>query len=448
MYTINNLFQIGSELDPSVLLKEANSTILPKQENKSKLEELEKFLTSLFYGSQENNNKNFQELLNKNIMTYLEGKIQKNILPKIENLLSSDRVEINLNSDNSDKIELTDWVSYSHKEYIKEETILLRLKQVEDKLSSLKNDNSLYQKYETLSKELQNFEKQTKSLRGKEYVYWINDQNKDLIDRIDNLYKELTYFSSLPIPPDALGEIFEKALSAFTIYVKNYGVENVDKIVEETFNQKTTGNEIAYRGKFKDISIIGKNQSKLKINSTFAGRKGKADVTLKLDLPNIENSSFKVSAKNWGILDGKDFGNINLWDALARSSQHYGQTMGYGIQMIRGKYKKITLHQWARMCILLDSLAGYSQKNNYADTIIINDRGNKKIRVYLISNIIDNYYNQKSKQFIIGYNDNNIPEILSNGIPPRTHLGPQLAKLQSNMREVSLKVSAGILNLA
>mgnify|MGYP004576832299 CR=1 FL=1 len=80
-----------------------------------------------------------------------------------------------MTGDNSDKIELTDWVSYSHKKYIEEKTILLRLEQVKNKLSFLKNDNSLYQKYETLLKELQNFEKQAKSLRGKEYVYWIND---------------------------------------------------------------------------------------------------------------------------------------------------------------------------------------------------------------------------------------------------------------------------------
>ena len=443
MYSVNELFQFGSELDPSVLLNEANKKF---QQKNIEEKEIGNFLTNIFYGDQENSKK-FQELLNKNIMAYLENKIQ-GIQPKIENLLSSDRIEINSSGDNLDKIELTDWVSYSHKKYIEEKTILLRLEQVKNKLSSLKNDNSLYQKYETLLNELQNFEKQSKSLRGKEYIYYINDQNKDLINRIDNLYKELTYFSSLPIPLYALGEIFEKALSAFAIYIKNYSAENIDKIVEEVFNQKTTGSEIAYRGEFKDISIAGKNQSKLKIGSTFAGKQGKADIKLELDLPNIGNSSFQVSAKNWGILNGKDFGNINLWDALARSSQHYGQVMGYGVQMIRGKYKKITLHQWARMCILLDSLMGYSQKNNYADTIIINDRGNKKIRVYSISNIINNYYNQKSKQFIIGYNDNNMPEILSSGIPPKTHLGPQLAKLQSNMREVNLKVSAGILKLA
>lgn len=443
MYTINDLFQIGRELDPSVLLKEANKKF---QEKNIEEKEIGKFLTSIFYGNQENN-KNFQELLNKNIMVYLESKIQ-NIQPKIENLLSSDRVEINLTGDNSDKIELTDQVSYSHKKYIEEKTILLRLEQVKNKLSFLKNDNGLYQKYEILSKELQNFEKQAKSLRGKEYVYWINDQNKDLIDRIDNLYKELTYYSSLPIPPDVLGEMFEKALYTSAMYIKNYSAENIDKIVEEAFNQKTIGNEIAYRGEFKDISIIGKNESRLKIGSTFAGKKGKMDVELKLDLPNIRESSFKVSAKNWGVFDGKDFGDINLWDALIRSSQHYGQTMGYGVQMIRGKYKKTILHQWARMCILLDSLMGYSQKNNYADTIIINDRGNKKIRVYSINSIINNYYSQKNKQFINGYNDNNIPETLSNDIPPKTHLGLQLSKLQSNMRELKLKVSAGILNLA
>ena len=443
MYSVNELFQFGSELDPSVLLNEANKKF---QQKNIEEKEIGNFLTNIFYGNQENSKK-FQELLNKNIMAYLENKIQ-GIQPKIENLLSSDRIEINSTGDNSDKIELTDWVSYSHKKYIEEKTILLRLEQVKNKLSFLKNDNSLYQKYKTLLNELQNFEKQAKSLRGKEYIYYINDQNKDLINRIDNLYKELTYFSSLPIPLYALGEIFEKALSAFAIYIKNYSAENIDKIVEEAFNQKTTGSEIAYRGEFKNISIMGKNQSKLKIGSTFAGKQGKADIKLELDLPNIGNSSFKVSAKNWGMLDGKDFGNINLWDALARSSQHYGQVMGYGVQMIRGKYKKITLHQWARMCILLDSLMGYSQKNNYADTIIINDRGNKKIRVYSISNIINNYYNQKSKQFIIGYNDNNMPEILSSGIPSKTHLGPQLAKLQSNMREVNLKVSAGILKLA
>ena len=443
MYSVKELFQFGSELDPSVLLNEANKKF---QQKNIEEKEIGNFLTNIFYGNQENSKK-FQELLNKNIMAYLENKIQ-GIQPKIENLLSSDRIEKNSTGDNSDKIELTDWVSYSHKKYIEEKTILLRLEQVKNKLSLLKNDNSLYQKYETLLNELQNFEKQAKSLRGKEYVYYINDQNKDLINRIDNLYKELTYFSSLPIPLYALGEIFEKALSASAVYIKNYSVENVDKIVEEAFNQKTTGSEIAYRGEFKDISIVGKNQSKLKIGSTFAGKQGKADIKLELDLPNIGNSSFKVSAKNWGMLDGKDFGNINLWDALARSSQHYGQVMGYGVQMIRGKYKKINLHQWARMCILLDSLMGYSQKNNYADTIIINDRGNRKIRVYSISNIINNYYNQKNKQFIIGYSDNNMHEILSNGIPPKTHLGPQLAKLQSNMREVNLKVSAGILKLA
>lgn len=443
MYSVDDLFKIGSGLDPSVLLNEANKKFQSKDIEEK---EIGNFLTNIFYGNQENN-KNFQELLNKNIMAYLESKIQ-NIQPKIENLLSSDRVEINLTGDNSDKIELTDWVSYSHKKYIEEKTILLRLEQVKNKLSFLKNDNSLYQKYETLLKELQNFEKQAKSLRGKEYVYWINDQNKNLIDRIDNLYKELTYYSSLPIPPDALGEIFEKALYTSAMYIKNYSAENIDKIVAEAFNQKTTGNEIAYRGELKDISIIGKNESKLKIASTFAGKKGKMDVELKLDLPNIGESFFKVSAKNWNVFDGKDFGDINLWNALIRSSQHYGQTMGYGAQVIRGKYKKTILHQWARMCILLDSLMGYSQKNNYADTIIINDRGNKKIRVYSINNIINNYYNQKNKQFIIGYNDNNIPEILSNGILPRTHLGPQLAKLQGNMQEVKLKVSAGILNLA
>ena len=443
MYSINELFQFGSELDPSVLLNEANKKF---QQKNIEEKEIGNFLTSIFYGNQENSKK-FQELLNKNIMAYLENKIQ-GIQPKIENLLSSDRIEINSTGDNSDKIELTDWTSYSHKKYIEEKTILLRLEQVKNKLSFLKNDNSLYQKYETLLNELQNFQKQAKSLRGKEYIYYINDQNKDLINRIDNLYKELTYFSSLPIPLYALGEIFEKALLASAVYIKNYNVENVDKIVEEAFNQKTTGSEIAYRGEFKDISIVGKNQSKLKIGSTFAGKQGKADVKLELDLPNIGNSSFKVSVKNWGMLNGKDFGSINLWDALARSSQHYGQVMGYGVQMIRGKYKKINLHQWARMCILLDSLMGYSQKNNYADTIIINDRGNKRIRVYSISNIINNYYNQKNKQFIIGYNDNNMSEILSSGIPPKTHLGPQLAKLQSNMREVNLKVSAGILKLA
>ena len=95
MYSVNELFQFGSELDPSVLLNEANKKF---QQKNIEEKEIGNFLTNIFYGNQENSKK-FQELLNKNIMTYLENKMQS-IQPEIENLLASDRIEINSTGDN------------------------------------------------------------------------------------------------------------------------------------------------------------------------------------------------------------------------------------------------------------------------------------------------------------------------------------------------------------
>lgn len=446
MYTINDLFQIGSELDPSVLLKEANSTILLKQENKSKLEELEKFLTSLFYG-EGRKNKYFQKILNENITKYLDNKME-NIDKNIQYSLSSNKVGI-ISTDVSGKIELTDYVSYSHKKYIEQKTIQARLGQVESKLEDLKKKKveglnekeleDLKNGYKNLLDQLEKLEKENKE---QEKIY-INDQNKELIDNIDGLYEKLTYHSSLPISENALGGLFERALQAAAQYVNKNSKQTIEKLVGEAFGKETLGENIVNRGKLKDINIIGKNQSELKIQTVFSDKQGKMDI--QLDLPDI--SSFNISAKNWNVFKNKDFGNVFLFDALIRSSQDYGQTMGYGLQMVGGMPWKLALHQWARLCILLDSLAGYSQKNNYADTIVINDRGSKRIRVYSISNIINNYYKKGSNQYIIGYNDDRIPEILSKGIEKGRPLGPQLANLQGKMREVNLKVSAGILNL-
>ena len=69
-------------------------------------------------------------------------------------------------------------------------------------------------------------------------------------------------------------------------------------------------------------------------------------------------------------------------------------------------------HALARHSLLVDILMGYSQTNNYADTIVINDRSKKEIKVIAISDIIK-AIKADMKIYIQDYDENKIGQIVS-----------------------------------
>jgi hypothetical protein len=68
---------------------------------------------------------------------------------------------------------------------------------------------------------------------------------------------------------------------------------------------------------------------------------------------------------------------------------------------------KESAHDMAKFAIVLDTLMGYSQKNNWADTLVINLRAKKHVVVEHIPTLIKDVYNHKSSKIsVVGYTTN------------------------------------------
>jgi hypothetical protein len=67
-------------------------------------------------------------------------------------------------------------------------------------------------------------------------------------------------------------------------------------------------------------------------------------------------------------------------------------------------------HNFAKMAIVLDTLVGYSQKENWVDTLVINDRKSGKIIVEHIPTLVNKYAkgDTSSKLSVIGYPEGTI----------------------------------------
>ena len=115
------------------------------------------------------------------------------------------------------------------------------------------------------------------------------------------------------------------------------------------------------------------------------------------------------------MISGKhDFGDTTLFDALLRDTENLNSYINFGLQLgyaTRNGDKQIAkysqyvdcMHLYARLCLLLDILIGYSQKEAYADTIIINARNLRRIKVYKIRDILTRIGNDYTK--LINYTD-------------------------------------------
>lgn len=131
-------------------------------------------------------------------------------------------------------------------------------------------------------------------------------------------------------------------------------------------------------------------------------RQGKMDVNFTFKDGN-SYIPFRISAKNWQTLD-RDFGSTNLAYALIRT---IGEESGVGYAFAMQDEENANIveksHQLAKYTILADVLMGYSQRNNYADTILINDRQGQRVIVLSMVNLMSKLYDNIKDLNIQGY---------------------------------------------
>ena len=427
MNVIESLYKVIQGLSAEELYMESKGRF-KNQHSKKAIDDLNNFLNDVYYrgGSQ---SKQHSTLINATT-TYLEEQFDKTL----------QSYDFGTNLINSDKsamaaIELKNRQSFSHTGYTYQATVENKKKQAENALLAITGNHS-----EEIIKAKKTIEEFIKlcddllsngiptELSDKRTVFKVAD-NKNLIEKIDELYKEITFFNDMPLSVYDTGYVFEKSLEALNL--SNFADRQINEILA-VFNEKTTGQQTVSRGgllsnaisyKYTDdgklvsndeslsLSFKGNNGSSYNINSVFSNKQGKMDV--ELILPNISKDSFRVSAKNWKDLNG-DFGSTYLLHAILRSSSSLDKALAYGISYKNMSKQPIKVHYFAKMCIALDILAGYSQKEGYADTIIINNRQNGgEILVYSIPTLLENIYNNISSFQISGYNISNIKSSLN-----------------------------------
>lgn len=417
-----------------------------KQKSNNKgIDELAEYLNSVFYPDSNSNgeailsaiNKQAVNLINQNFnRVSLTGNRMFADLPVPSGKIAINDLDMDLNT--------------SHSKAIRVKTIQQRnewskmlLEQIPDNIEEYKVQRSKLETiYNTTIQLLNNITAQKGVVvnrgiaiaKGKG-----SNTTRQLINDMDNAFASIIYITSMAIPPDQSGEIFERALQTLGQGAAVITAENADKLVKEAFAKSTPGAALVNRGgliNLQGVEVIeqkdytnwqgnldhsyviqGEGGSQVKITGAFQEAQGKIDIEFKM--PNIGDSfdkKFRVSAKNWNSLKNRDFGNTRLSYAILRSAGLNDMyTYAFAISYPKASGYSQQAHKFAKACLLLDILMGYSQKTGYADTIIINDRSAQEIKVYSIYEIINRILNnlEKADGVFEGYNPGAIVGSLS-----------------------------------
>ena len=282
------------------------------------------------------------------------------------------------------------------------------------------------------------------------------------IEDLDNLYKAVRHLNGGSNLPQIYGKAFERTLKVFSNLLNMKAEDSVSEIISTTFKGQTEGDTSVDRGELKsniyDINhkIFSSSTSSLtdesnlvKINS-FDRRQGKMDVAFKLPDGIANGETLRISAKSWEGLSGKDFGETTLLDAIVRTAGiddalAYGLTVGF-YNPIGKLWEEVYAHEFAKTCIFLDIVMGYSQKQGFADIIVIEDRSNftrpiKVVSIYNLLTKITQHINDL-KGITYSYDNINIRDYLNMNDKTESWY---LNKLVSFMRDIKVSVTSGIL---
>lgn len=323
---------------------------------------------------------------------------------------------------------------FDHKQRIYYTTIEQRLEKTKRALENIPLNTQGAEQLDRLKEELNILKKSLKELlklkTGEDDKYLNLTNNPDLlgeVKKIDAMYQTLSHVDGVFQSGD-YGQILEWVLQAFSAESEPIIDDISDNLLSDLMLEKMTktagssttggrGHEDLIRVKTSDMTIDGKDvktfkkkNSKGKEETYVSVGKGKgkfefkyvrefnpdSDRPGKMDVNFHFNNEgkiipFRISAKNWDVLSGRDFGDSAIAFALLRTVGN-DTTTGYIYTM--GDKDAIPAwsrdyHKVAQYALLLDILMGYSQANNYADTIFINVRSEKRVIVASITDILN-----------------------------------------------------------
>ncbi len=476
---------------PTKILKETKELIKGQGRGEDDFKKLEDFLNS-FFGNQSYGKEN------SNITDKMRATFQNAVQDYIASMVQDRVGKLDLNDDSKTKASGQD----DHQFYI---TCRVFQRRCEYVLETLRNLNDVQKQRVFGVQNVKELEDYVNKL-----LNWINGEIGTQLDNNASLARRLIFATKKTINTkqekkdlkakvqtldkyyaaaktanksvqQAYGKGFEQALAVLKEMMKDSAQEISQGLLEEALNKigelETEGSNQAWRGEVnsgilklgdvttKRVSSLkeGKkdsfikqiaastNKSTYQIDiSPFDGKQGKVDITFKI--PGVENG-FNISAKNWQSLLDRDFGETTLYNALMRTvnldkTLEYGLVLGY--YGPRDKiWPELKIHQFAKIAVLVDTLIGYSQKNNYADTLVINDRSNKSkpIKVYSMYNILDKLdrdldlidslpvsnYNEAITGFDLKQKGENIASAY-------------ISKIQSALKKTKVAISSSMLN--
>lgn len=308
-----------------------------------------------------------------------------------------------------------------HKEFIQASTVQNRLDQVKQALENM-NQETATEELRAIRPTLEVLQSGLSSLiteygaAGKIDIK-TNATAYELVNYLDKLWFEVSTVLGNFAPAD-YGRVLEWALQAASADMKELAEDGAEQIAANALEKmmSTAGSDKTGSGtsliNLNDISLSGYNNIKTtqKKNSKSytvtipdgngssidikigpfneqTSVQGKMDVDFKLAGAQGTQKPFRISAKNWSQLSGRDFGETSVAYALLRqvgleSTNMYSYSMGYE----QGNVDEA--HKMAQQALLLDILMGFAQEYHYADTLVINDRASSRVIVRSMSDII------------------------------------------------------------
>lgn len=179
-----------------------------------------------------------------------------------------------------------------------------------------------------------------------------------------------------------------------SIYIANFKTDKTRKkpTDKQVFNQIDIGN-------------LGSITSTIRYNAS-AARQIKMDVSINFRPKNSKTTKiFRASLKNWGS-NTRSLGETSILGAILRTSDTETTNI-YSLCLLGENNTLMMAHRIARLSILMDIVTGFSQKEGYADTLIINT--GTSIKVINPISLINESYSQNIK----GYNGEEIQDVAS-----------------------------------
>lgn len=468
MSHVKIVMDLATKLSPEQILNNTLNRLGNASPNQTKCDELEIFLNNMIYGA--NGHSNEAERLANVATSYFEDKLQG----QFDTFDFASSILGRNNTEDVGKIALEDRESFQHSKYIQYNTVMERLYTALYQMDELQNSSTPIENYEAIMAGLQSIVNTAEQLLQTEEAALLSGNQriqvtantKNLINELDRLYQQMSFFKSLPLSSYDIGYVFEKALQALG---SGQTVEEMtDELLYDSFAQSTTGTETTSRGSLISVAgvkvdgitktgktgqksttynITGDNGSTLTITGVFDDKQGKMDVEFKM--PNSDYV-FRASAKNWESMKKRDFGNTSLAAALLRSGG-LNEMLGYGIGLgwPDSYADSQNLHNYAKIAAIADIVMGYSQESKYADTIIVNDRSRRHVFVYSMAEILRAAYEQIDNMSLPGYNPGSIQNELRKSLNWNQELSGKgqhyMQSIYSTLSGIQVSVSSNIL---